>query len=90
MGPVLEKKMKKAWKVAPLCSFWSIWRERKRRAFDNCESMDQTIKNSFLYVFWDWGRLHTRDSSLPLLDFVNWLGSLLGTIAGFCVFTSFF
>ena len=54
MGPVLEKKMKKAWKVAPLCSFWTIWRERKRRAFDNCESMDQTIKNSFLYVFWDW------------------------------------
>ena len=27
--------------------FWSIWSERNRRTFENCESLDQTIKSSF-------------------------------------------
>ena len=72
---LVGKKSKKAWKVAPLYLFWSIWRERNRRAFENCESLDETIKSSFLYLFWDWIRLHIRDESMSLLDFVDWLGS---------------
>ena len=52
-GSFVGKKRKKAWKAAPLCMFWVLWRERNRRAFNNFESMDQTIKNSFLYLFWD-------------------------------------
>lgn len=38
------KKRKKAWKVAPLRLFWTLWRERNRRAFHNYESIDQAIK----------------------------------------------
>ena len=74
-GSCVGKKRKKAWEVAPLCLFWSIWRERNRRAFENCESLDQTIKSSFLYNFWDWVTLYIGDGSMLLLDFVNWLGS---------------
>ena len=47
----IGKKRKKAWKVAPLCIFWSIWKERNRRAFEDRENLDQTIKSSFLYIF---------------------------------------
>ena len=74
-GTFVGKKRKKAWKVAPLCPFWTFWWERNRRAFYNYESMDQVIKNSFLYLFWDWARLYIEDGSLSLLDFVNWVGS---------------
>ena len=45
------KKRKKAWKAALLCMFWALWRERNRRAFDNFESTDQTIKISFFVSF---------------------------------------
>ena len=43
--------------------------------FENCESLDQTFKSSFLYLFWDWIRWYIGDPSLLMLDFVDWLGS---------------
>ena len=69
------KKRKKAWKVALLCLFWTLWWEKNRRALDNYESMDQAIKNSFLYLFWDWVQLYIEDGSLSLLDFLDWVDS---------------
>ena len=69
------KKKKKAWKVAPLCIFWSIWKERNRRAFEDRESSYQTIKSSFLYIFWDWVGVYMGDSVTSLIDFVDWLDS---------------
>ena len=74
-GSFVGRKSKKAWKVAPLCLFWTIWRERNKRAFENCKSLDQTFKSSFLYLFWDWARLYIGNGSMSLLDFVDWLGS---------------
>ena len=50
-GSFVGKNMKKAWKAAPLYIFWVLWLDRNRSAFDNFESTDQTIKNSFLYIF---------------------------------------
>ena len=52
-GSFVGRKRKKDWKVAALCIFWTIWRERNRRAFENCESLDQTFKRSLLNLFWD-------------------------------------
>ena len=57
-GSFLGRKRKKAKKVAPLYLFWTIWRERNKRAFENCESLDHSFKSSFLYLFWDWVRLY--------------------------------
>ena len=50
-GVLVGKKRKKAWKVAPLCIFWSIRRERNRRAFEDKECLDQTFKSFFFFVF---------------------------------------
>ena len=74
-GTFVGKKRKKAWKVALLCLFWTLWWEKNRRALDNYESMDQAIKNSFLYLFWDWVQLYIEDGSLSLLDFLDWVDS---------------
>ena len=50
-GVSVGKKRKKVWKVAPLCIFWSIWREWNRRAFEDMECLDQTFKSSFcIYI----------------------------------------
>lgn len=51
MGPLLVKKRKKTWKVVLLYLFQTLWQERNKRAIDNYESIDHTIKNSFWYLF---------------------------------------
>ena len=38
-GSFVGKKGKKAWKVSPLCVFWTIWRERNKRAINNWENL---------------------------------------------------
>ena len=74
-GVPIGKKRQKAWKVAPLCIFWSIWRERNRRAFEDKECLDQSFKSSFLYLFCDWVRVYMGDSITSLIEFVDWLSS---------------
>ncbi|RVW13852.1 hypothetical protein CK203_079439 [Vitis vinifera] len=55
-GSFVGKKREKAWKTAPLCLMWTIWKERNRRAFDDVERNDQDIKSIFLYTFVNWAR----------------------------------
>lgn len=30
-----ENQWKKVWRAAPLCLFWTIWKERNRKVFEN-------------------------------------------------------
>ena len=34
-GSFVGKKHQKAWKAAPLCLFWTVWKERNKIAFEN-------------------------------------------------------
>ncbi|RVW82108.1 Transposon TX1 uncharacterized 149 kDa protein [Vitis vinifera] len=74
-GSFVGKKREKAWKTAPLCLMWTIWKERNRRAFDDVERNDQDIKSIFLYTFVNWARVYIKDHTLSLFDFVNWLAT---------------
>ena len=49
---------------------------REIGVFNNCEIIDQTIKNSFLNLFWDWVKLYIGGGFLLMLGFVDWLGSM--------------
>ena len=71
-GVPIDKKRKK---VAPLCIFGSVWRERNRGAFEDKECLDQSFESSFLYLFWDWVRVYMGDDMTSLIEFVDWLGS---------------
>ena len=51
-GSFVGKKHKKAWMVAPLMIFWTIWRERNNIVFDNKVFSTQRMKSSFLYNLW--------------------------------------
>ena len=58
--------------LAPLCLFWTVWKERNRIAFDNEELSIHRIKNSFVCNFWTWTKLYI-DGSLPLINFFDWV-----------------
>ena len=47
------KEKKKAWNATPLCLFWTLWKERNRRIFEDTELADQAILRSFWYMFSD-------------------------------------
>ena len=71
----MGKKMEKAWRVAPICLIWTIWKERNRRALDDIERNDQDIKSIFLYTFVNWARVYIEEHTLYLIDFVDWLAT---------------
>ena len=48
----LGKKRRKVWKVASLCIFWAVWKERNKIAFDNEELSIHRLKNSFVCNLW--------------------------------------
>ena len=67
------KRRVKAWRTAPLCLMWTLWKERNGRAFNDVEWADQTIKYSFLYNFVNWARVSIEDHILSMVDFIDWL-----------------
>ena len=65
------KKGKRLEKLLFYAFFGPFGGKEIREAFENCESLDQTIKSSFSYLFWDWVRLYIEDDSISLLNFVD-------------------
>ena len=69
----MGKKRKKAWKVAPLCFFWLVWKERKIIAFESEEFSVHRLKHSFVCNFWSWTKSIIDEGPLPLINFFDWL-----------------
>ena len=51
-GTFVGKTRKKAWQMASLCIFWSVWNERNLLAFGNEEFSLQRLKYSFVCNLW--------------------------------------
>ena len=49
-----DKNHRKVWRAAPLCLFWTIWKERNRIVFDNEALSTQRLKNSFVCNLLSW------------------------------------
>ena len=65
-----KAKMKMA-SLVPHAIFWSIWRERNRRVFENEEMSLQSLKDHFIKALYFWGNGNFCNSPLDLLDFVD-------------------
>ena len=70
-GHFVGKKRKKACNVAPLSPFWTVWKERNKRVFENVELSDQVLKFSFLCNFLIWTKGGLRVDSLFMIDFID-------------------
>lgn len=54
--------------------------ERNGRAFDNKLNSIHRIKLNFLYDLWSWSFVFMSQGPSFLVDFLDWLGSSLGTL----------
>ena len=83
----------KAWRAAPTCIFWTLWKERNRRFFDNAELLDQRLKSLFLNNFCMWLRVYIDGGYTNLIDFIEWLGIGIGSgyffVPSFLLFACF-
>ena len=52
-----------AWIFFPLCLFWTIWKERNRRALNNVELLDQELKFHFMCNFLEWVKGGLKDGN---------------------------
>ena len=68
------KKWKKVWRVAPLCLFWTAWREMNRMTFDNEIFSAHRMKSSFICNLWSWSIVYSGYRDGSLLDFLTWMG----------------
>ena len=65
------KRRKKAWMAAPLCIFWTIWRERNRLVFEDENISVNRMKYTYL---WSWVNLYSVEKPRSLVDFLTWVG----------------
>ena len=73
-GAKVGRKRKRAWMAAPLCLFWTLWKERNRAAFENKTPSIHRLKSIFLCTLWSWAKLNSIDNLDSLVDFLTWLG----------------
>ena len=56
-----------------MCLFQTLWMKRNRRAFEDLEKREQTIKLSFMNTFVEWVKLYVDVNSMSLIGFVDWI-----------------
>ena len=68
-GANVDKKRKRVWMAAPLCLFWTLWKERNRAAFEDEAPFVHRLKSTFLCTLWSWAKLNSVDNLDSLVDF---------------------
>ena len=48
---------------------WTLWKQRNRRAFNDIERSNQSIKYIFIYIFVNWVRMYIEDHIVSMIDF---------------------
>ena len=77
----VDKKHGKTWRAAPLCLFWTVWKERNRIVFYNEALSIQRLKNSFVCNLLSWSKSCLDGEPRSLINFVDWLGSRIGLVS---------
>ena len=84
-----RKHLSSIWNLAPLCLMWCLWRERKRRTFEDMESSANQLLASFSGSLFDCSR--NWDSHLVILSLCSLALSCVISIFSFLFsFFSFF
>ena len=65
---------KKAWQAAPLCLFWTVWKERNSRVFHD-KGIGFKGLSSLFFDLWGWVNMFIVSKAISFVDFVYWLGT---------------
>ena len=55
--------------TAPLCLFWTLWKERNRATFEDEAPFVHRLKSIFLCTLLSWAKLNSVDNLDSLVDF---------------------
>ncbi|XP_055800457.1 uncharacterized protein LOC129869915 [Solanum dulcamara] len=68
-----SKTQKKWWRIIPHCIWWTIWRERNGRSFEDRFNNIQKIKGSCIATFCFWCKEHCIENAEQLVDLLGLL-----------------
>ncbi|WMV41199.1 hypothetical protein MTR67_034584 [Solanum verrucosum] len=68
-----NKTQKKWWRIIPHCIWWTIWRERNGRNFEDIFNNIQKIKESCIATFYFWCKEHYVENAKQLVDLLGLL-----------------
>ena len=77
-GPPSRKSLKRVWMAAPLCLFWTIWRERNEAVFEDMVPSTQRMKSSLLFALWSWAIANANVQAVNVIDFLDLLVTIVG------------
>jgi hypothetical protein len=60
-----------AWRLAPLCLLWCIWRERNARLFEDVETSMVELRKRLLNTLYFWIATHFSLSAFTYVEFLN-------------------
>jgi len=71
-GPVIGcARAKEAWRLAPLCLLWCIWRERNARLFEDVETSMVELRKQLLNTLYIWIASHHSVNVFTYVDFLK-------------------
>jgi hypothetical protein len=66
---------KEAWRLAPLCLLWCIWRERNAWLFEDVETSMMELRKRLLNMLYIWIASHHCLNAFTFADFLNLFSS---------------
>jgi hypothetical protein len=66
---------KEAWRLAPLCLLWCIWRKRNVRFFEDVETSMVELQKHLLNMLYIWIAPHHCLNAFTFVDFLNLFSS---------------
>jgi len=71
-GPAIGcARAKEAWRLAPLCLLWCIWRERNARLFEDVETSVVELRKRLLNTLYIWIASHYSLNVFTYVDFLK-------------------
>ncbi|WMV14425.1 hypothetical protein MTR67_007810 [Solanum verrucosum] len=77
-----QSEQKERWKIIPACIWWTVWKERNQRCFEDNHSSIQKLKMKCLALFYFWCKHEYMEDIESFIDVLGSLGSDAVTFAG--------
>ncbi|XP_059310048.1 uncharacterized protein LOC132061211 [Lycium ferocissimum] len=66
-------KKEKRWKIVPASIWWTVWKERNQRCFEDKQSSMQKMKMNCLAIYYFWCKEEMVDQTADILTAIDWL-----------------